>query len=93
LGRSATKHGDEPESEEKGSRITTTVELLAIADKLGADDGTIQALVLLAGWCGLRFREVSELSRKDFDADCKTATIWRAGTHRLTMTRGAASTP
>ena len=66
-------------------KIPTTVELHAIADKLGADDknARFKALVLLAGWCGLRFGEVSELRRKDFDRDCVTVTISRGVTHRL----------
>lgn len=65
-------------------KIPTTVELHGIADKLGADERTarFRALVLLAGWCGMRFGEVSELRRKDFDADCTVVTISRAVTHR-----------
>ena len=61
-------------------KIPTTVELHGIADKLGADERTarFRALVLLAGWCGMRFGEVSELRRKDFDADCTVVTISRA---------------
>jgi integrase len=39
--------------------------------------------VLLAGWCGMRFGEVSELRRKDFDFDCTTVTVSRGVTHRL----------
>jgi integrase len=66
-------------------KIPTTTELQAIADKLGADDRTarFKALVLLAEWCGMRFGEVSELRRKDFDADCTTVAISRSVTHRL----------
>lgn len=69
----------------KKVKIPSTVELHAIADKLGADEGTarFKALVLLAGWCGLRFGEVSELRRGDFGPDCQTVTITRAVTHRL----------
>ena len=65
-------------------RIASTVELHAIADKLGADDSTAQfkALVLLAAWCGLRFGEVSELRRKDLNRDCSVLTVTRAVTHR-----------
>jgi integrase len=65
-------------------KIPTTIELHAIADKLGADEKTasFKALVLLAGWCGLRFGEVSELRRKDFDADCTVVTISRGVSHR-----------
>ena len=39
--------------------------------------------MLLAGWCGLRFGEVSELRRGDFGRDCARVTISRAVTHRL----------
>lgn len=69
----------------KRVKIATTPELHAIADKLGTDERTarFKALVLLAGWCGLRFGEVSELRRKDFDADCEVLTVTRSVTHRL----------
>ena len=69
----------------KKVKILTTVELHGIADKLGADEKTsrFKALVLLAGWCGMRFGEVSELRRKDFDRDCTVVTISRGVTHRL----------
>jgi integrase len=40
-------------------------------------------LVLISAWCGLRFGEVSELRRKDFDAECAVVTVARAVTHRL----------
>jgi integrase len=68
----------------KQVKPATTVELHAIADKLGAEESTarFKALVLLAGWCGLRYGEVSELRRKDFSADCSVLTISRAVTHR-----------
>lgn len=66
-------------------KIPTTIELHGIADKLGTDERTarFRALVLLAGWCGLRFGEVSELRRKDLDGDCVVVTISRSVTHRL----------
>lgn len=69
----------------KTVKAITTTELHGIADKLGADDknARFKALVLIAGWCGLRFGEVSELRRKDLDADCITLTVSRAVTHRL----------
>ncbi|WP_181025331.1 tyrosine-type recombinase/integrase [Mycobacterium kansasii] len=68
----------------KRVKIPTTIELHAIADKLGADPRyeRFKALVLLAGWCGMRFGEVSELRRKDFDRECTTVTVSRAVTHR-----------
>jgi integrase len=68
----------------KKVKILTTIELHGIADKLGADERTspFKALVLLAGWCGMRFGEVTELRRKDFDRDCTVVTISRAVTPR-----------
>jgi integrase len=68
----------------KRVKIPSTVELHAIADKLGTDPRyeRFKALVLLAGWCGMRFGEVSELRRKDFSRDCATITVSRAVTHR-----------
>ncbi|OBG06589.1 tyrosine-type recombinase/integrase [Mycolicibacter sinensis] len=65
-------------------KIPTTTELHAIADKLGAEPNhaKFKALVLLAGWCGLRYGEVSELRRKDFDAGCTVVSITRAVGHR-----------
>jgi integrase len=68
----------------KKVKIPSTVDLHAIADTLGADDNTarFKALVLLAGWCGLRYGEVSELRRKDFNADCSVVSVSRGVTHR-----------
>lgn len=65
-------------------KIPTTIELHAIADKLGADARyeRFKAIVLLAGWCGLRYGEVAELRRKDFDAECTMVSITRAVGHR-----------
>ena len=64
--------------------IPTIGELEALADKLGSDPKTarFRVLVLLSAWCGLRWGEVSELRRKDFDADCTVVSIARAVTHR-----------
>nr|WP_066898658.1 site-specific integrase [Mycolicibacterium houstonense] len=64
--------------------VPTIPELEAIADKLGSDtkNARFRALVLLSAWCGLRYGEVSELRRKDFDADCSVVTVARAVTHR-----------
>ena len=74
---------DEPKGR-KQVKIPTTVELHGIADKLGTDERTsrFRALVLLAGWCGMRFGEVTELRRRDFAADCTVVTISRGVTHR-----------
>jgi integrase len=68
----------------KKVKIPSTVDLHAIANTLGADDNMarFKALVLLAGWCGLRYGEVSELRRKDFNADCSVVSVSRAVTHR-----------
>lgn len=68
----------------KKVNIPSTVELHAIADKLGTDNdyARFKALVLLAGWCGLRYGEVSELRRKDFNADCSVVSVSRGVTHR-----------
>nr|WP_234901705.1 site-specific integrase [Mycolicibacterium fluoranthenivorans] len=64
--------------------VPTIPELEAIADALGTDpkNGRFRALVLLSAWCGLRYGEVSELRRKDFDADCSVVTVARGVTHR-----------
>ncbi|KWX67703.1 site-specific integrase [Mycobacterium sp. NAZ190054] len=69
----------------KADKTPTTVELHAIADKLSADPRyeRFKALVLITAWCGLRFGDVSELRRKDFDRDCTTVTISRSVTHRI----------
>ena len=62
----------------------TILELHTIADKLGADENhaRFKTLVLLAGWCGLRIGEVTELRRKDISADCSVVSITRAVGHR-----------
>lgn len=69
----------------KQQKTPTTVELHAIADKLGTEERTarFKVMVLLAGWCGMRFGEVSELRRKDINADCSTVAIRRSVTHRV----------
>ena len=65
-------------------KVPTIAELHAIADQLGANPNhaKFKALVLLAGWCGLRYGEVAELRRKDLDADCTVVSITRAVGHR-----------
>ncbi|MGV0581929.1 tyrosine-type recombinase/integrase [Mycolicibacterium elephantis] len=64
--------------------VPTIPELEAIAGKLGSEPKTarFRALVLLSAWCGLRYGEVSELRRKDFDANCAVVTVGRGVTHR-----------
>jgi integrase len=59
--------------------------LLSVAD-LAAVAAAIKperfgALVLLSAWAALRFGEVTELRRRDFDAACETVVISRAVTH------------
>ena len=65
-------------------KIPITTELHAIADKLGANENhsRFKALVLLAGWCGLRYGEARELRREDINHDCTTVPIMRAVGHR-----------
>jgi integrase len=42
----------------------------------------LKALVLLSAWCGLRWGEVIELRRKDFDNDAEIVLVGRGVTHR-----------
>ena len=42
----------------------------------------LKALVLLSAWCGLRFGEVIELRRKDFENDAEVVFVGRGVTHR-----------
>ena len=64
--------------------VPTIVELEALADKLGSDQRTerFKTLVLLSAWCGLRYGEVSELRRKDFDPNCEIVSVGRGVRHR-----------
>lgn len=69
----------------KRKKVVLTVEQVeAIADQIGSDPKTsrFRALVLLSAWCGLRWSEVSELRRSDFDDDCAVVSITRDVTHR-----------
>lgn len=60
--------------------VVPDIESLAIiADKI---EPKYRALVLISAWCGLRFGEVIELKRKDFDSDCAVLTVARGVTHR-----------
>lgn len=55
----------------------------AEVDRLAAAmPAELQASVLLAAWCGLRWGETSELRRKDISADGSTLRIRRAVTYR-----------
>ena len=60
--------------------ILSIDELADVADKIAPQ--RFRALVLLSAWCGLRFGEVTELRRKDFNADCSVLTVARGVTHR-----------
>ena len=42
----------------------------------------LKALVLLTAWCGLRWGEVIELRRRDFENDCEIVFVRNAATHR-----------
>jgi integrase len=53
-----------------------------LATVVAAVPGRLQALVLLSAWCGLRWGEVTELRRKDFNDDCTKITIARGVTHK-----------
>jgi hypothetical protein len=48
---------------------------LALPDRL-------RALLLISAWCGLRWGEVVELRRRDFNAACNEIAVGRAMTHR-----------
>ncbi|WP_099319533.1 tyrosine-type recombinase/integrase [Mycobacterium ostraviense] len=59
--------------------VLTPAELDKLAAKMPAE---LRASVLLAGWCGLRWGETSELRRGDVSADCSVLRIRRAVTYR-----------
>ncbi|WP_373234864.1 tyrosine-type recombinase/integrase [Mycobacterium marinum] len=59
--------------------VLTPAELDKLASKMPAE---LRASVLLAGWCGLRWGETSELRRGDISADCSVLRIRRAVTYR-----------
>ena len=59
--------------------ILTIAELGILADKVPE---RLKAAVLVSAWCGLRWGELAELRRKDFDADCEVVFVRRAVTHR-----------
>ncbi|MGI8946377.1 MAG: tyrosine-type recombinase/integrase [Ornithinimicrobium sp.] len=56
-------------------QIATPDELVSIA---AAMPGRLQLLVLLAGWCGLRYGELAELRRGDIDTDRGLIAVSRA---------------
>ncbi len=59
--------------------VLTPAELDKLAGKMPAE---LRASVLLAGWCGLRWGETSELRRGDVSMDCSVLHIRRAVTYR-----------
>ncbi|WP_176358170.1 tyrosine-type recombinase/integrase [Mycobacterium persicum] len=59
--------------------VLTPAELDRLAAKIPAE---LRASVLLAGWCGLRWGETSELRRGDVSADGSVLRIRRAVTYR-----------
>lgn len=59
--------------------VLTPAELDKLAAKMPAE---LRASVLLAGWCGLRWGETSELRRTDVGADCAVLRVRRAVTYR-----------
>lgn len=59
--------------------ILTVPELATLASSVPE---RLKALVLLSAWCGLRWGEVIELRRKDFDNDAEVVFVGRGVTHR-----------
>jgi integrase len=55
-------------------------EVAALADVI--EPQRFRALILISAWCGLRWGEVIELRRKDFDKDCAVILVARGATHR-----------
>ena len=60
--------------------IPTIAELHQIAEKI--EPKQFSALVLVIGWCGLRYGEVTELRRRDLEPDGSVIHVARAVTHR-----------
>lgn len=60
--------------------ILTVPEVAALADAV--DPPRLKALILLSAWCGVRWGEVSELRRKDFEDGCEVVNVVRAVTRR-----------
>ncbi|ORW29191.1 hypothetical protein AWB91_24520 [Mycobacterium paraense] len=59
--------------------ILTPDEVAKVA--LAIQPVNLKALVLISAWCGLRWGEVSALTRADVSADCSVITVARAVTH------------
>lgn len=60
--------------------ILTVSEVAALAEAIRPE--RLKALVLLSAWCGVRWGEVSELRRKDFEEGCEVVRVGRAVTRR-----------
>jgi integrase len=60
--------------------ILTPAKLAQVADAIKPE--RLRALVLVMGWCGLRWGEAIELQRRDIAADASTIAVARAVTHR-----------
>jgi integrase len=69
-GRAATR---------KVSVVLDVAEVGQLADVI---DERFKALVLISAWCGLRWGEVTELRRQDFDKDLTVITVSRGVVHR-----------
>ncbi|MGV0717864.1 tyrosine-type recombinase/integrase [Mycolicibacterium sp. XJ662] len=63
----------------KQAVILDVGEVAALADAI---DPRYKALVLISAWCGLRWGEVTELRRKDFDDEAAIITVGRAVVHK-----------
>lgn len=59
--------------------VLTPAEVDKLASKMPPE---LQASVILAAWCGLRWGETSELRRKDVTSNCAVLRIRRAVTYR-----------
>jgi integrase len=60
--------------------ILTPDEIAKVA--LAIQPPNLKALVLVSAWCGLRWGEVTALTRPDISDDCTVITVSRAVTHR-----------
>lgn len=59
--------------------ILTPDEVAKVA--LAIQPVNLKALVLISAWCGLRWGEVTALTRADVSADCEVVTVARGVTH------------
>jgi integrase len=61
------------------AKVLTPDEVAKVA--LAIQPVNLKALVLISAWCGLRWGEVSALTRADVSADCSVITVGHAVTH------------